>query len=1011
MTLLQFVTYLTHYIYIVIGLITIKDYLADRNPTRLNIMLLASSLMVALLITQLITFMPSLEPVRPFAATALIAFPYLLIRVVHMFHPVPRWIRWLVLALFLISTVFLWLPSGVPPYGLLILVGYFGLSQFYASGVFIWGAVVKRGLSRRRFILAALGSAFLGIAILLVPVRNQTSPDGSVALLLQFFAILSGIFYFLAFVPPLALRKMWQFNQLYNYLNRQRSMTHAERMEQSSNLLREAATQVIYGQRAMIFRFQETGELKSEIGDYKLVPPNKDNPTATSEALWNTVYKRQPSAMLPKVHVSDDERHVLNAFNADTIYYVPIVLTEGLLGVLAVLVRGYPLFADDDLHILRLFVEQHALMMEYGQRMDEMKDYTDVLRLSHENERERFFRVSQSLIGVWNTSRQLTMVNPAWERILGYSEDELKTMSVEDLIHEDDRQAFFDEFQKLGRGEDLAAFEARMVGKDGTVRWFSWWVTTLPDHGTIYGAAHDITNIKEKEEEARKLSYQLYQERERLNQVISNTPGVVWETWGIPGDSSRRVNYVSNYIEQMTGYTVEEATNTPNFWQVITHPDDATSNIEKSREVFYTGDSGTSEFRWITKDERILWCLSRYSVIKDETGMPVGMSGITIDVSTQKEAEEIRSRLAAIVDSSQDAIIGHKLDGEITSWNFGAERSYGYRADEIIGQSIETLWFHPPANKLEQIQATLADRKYYERIDTYHRRKDGTVFPVSFVTSPVLDTKGEVVSASTIARDITAQKQIEADLLSFTKRLKLSNKALEEFAYIASHDLQEPLRKVQAFGDRLVTRYNHVLDDTGQDYLRRMQEAAARMRNLISDLLTYSRLSSSGKTYDSVDLGEIITEVIGDFETRLEKTKGQIIVGELTAVEADATQMRQLFQNLISNSLKYCRPGVPPVVEITGQHISFVPGAEPAYRITVRDNGIGFDNKYGEQIFDLFQRLHSHTEYEGTGIGLAICRKIVDQHSGSIEATGTPGEGATFTVVLPLKYKGIPVYE
>jgi light-regulated signal transduction histidine kinase (bacteriophytochrome) len=270
---------------------------------------------------------------------------------------------------------------------------------------------------------------------------------------------------------------------------------------------------------------------------------------------------------------------------------------------------------------------------------------------------------------------------------------------------------------------------------------------------------------------------------------------------------------------------------------------------------------------------------------------------------------------------------------------------------------------------------------------------------------------GNVISASTIARDITSQKQIETDLREFTKRLKLSNKALEEFAYIASHDLQEPLRKVQAFGDRLVTRYNNVLDETGQDYLRRMQEAAGRMRNLIHDLLTYSRLSSSDKPFDNVDLNEVIEEIIADFESRLENMGGRIVVGELTCLEADAVQIRQVFQNLISNSLKYNRLDVPLLIEISGQHLSFTSGGLPAYEITVKDNGIGFDNKYRDRIFELFQRLHSHSEYEGTGIGLAICRKIIDRHGGSIDATGKSGEGATFTLILPLKHKEVPIYE
>ena len=238
--------------------------------------------------------------------------------------------------------------------------------------------------------------------------------------------------------------------------------------------------------------------------------------------------------------------------------------------------------------------------------------------------------------------------------------------------------------------------------------------------------------------------------------------------------------------------------------------------------------------------------------------------------------------------------------------------------------------------------------------------------------------------------------------------LERSNRELQDFAFVASHDLQEPLRKIQAFGDRLRTIQGPQFSDQGRDYLERMHSAAGRMHTLINDLLMFSRVTTKAQPFAPVNLNKIAKEVVSDLEARIEDTGGKVIIGDLPTIEADELQMRQLLQNLIANALKFRRPEAAPVVTVTaesnGGAVGNNDGAPAAeLRLQVKDNGIGFDEKYLDRIFTPFQRLHGRNEYEGTGIGLAVCRKIVERHGGELTAQSTPGEGSTFTATLPAK--------
>jgi len=283
---------------------------------------------------------------------------------------------------------------------------------------------------------------------------------------------------------------------------------------------------------------------------------------------------------------------------------------------------------------------------------------------------------------------------------------------------------------------------------------------------------------------------------------------------------------------------------------------------------------------------------------------------------------------------------------------------------------------------------------------------------------PLREADGTIVGLIGVSSDISARKRQEVELQHSAEQLKRSNEELQNFANVASHDLQEPLRKIQAFGDRLRVKCAPQLGDAGLDYLERMESAARRMQSLIQDLLKLSRVVTQAQPFERCDLQKILRDALSDLEVALEKSEARISIGPLPAVDGDPVQLWQLFQNLVNNSVKFRRPGVPPEIRITGRVFAapadLIAGAaagDPVAEISVQDNGIGFEEKFAEQIFVVFQRLHSRDEYPGTGIGLAVCRKITDRHAGRIVAKSRPGGGAIFLVTLPVQQPSLKNHE
>jgi len=355
-----------------------------------------------------------------------------------------------------------------------------------------------------------------------------------------------------------------------------------------------------------------------------------------------------------------------------------------------------------------------------------------------------------------------------------------------------------------------------------------------------------------------------------------------------------------------------------------------------------------------------------------------------------------REFVVNIIDSMLNCLIVVNGQGAIMMVNNAVCDLLGYKKNELDGKKAEIIFDRSVIDKCP------ANNRGGASCETVFISRTGKRIPMLFSSSLMVDEKGTARGVVCAAQDISDRKRAENALRIYNEQLKRSNQNLEDFAYIASHDLQEPLRKVKAFSDFIKTKYEDVIDEKGRDYINRMQSATGRMQLLIDSLLSYSRVATKAQPFVLVDLNATLQGVIADLEVRIRETGGRVEAGPLPSVEADPVQMQQLFQNLIGNALKFHKKDVPPVVRIYNQPEGAGAGN---CRIVVEDNGIGFEEKYSEKIFAIFQRLHGREEYEGTGVGLAICRKIADRHSGTIVAGSVPGEGAKFIFTLPLKQK------
>jgi PAS domain S-box-containing protein len=370
------------------------------------------------------------------------------------------------------------------------------------------------------------------------------------------------------------------------------------------------------------------------------------------------------------------------------------------------------------------------------------------------------------------------------------------------------------------------------------------------------------------------------------------------------------------------------------------------------------------------------------------------------DISVRKAAEkhlaQMEGRYRGLLEAAPDAMVVVNPGGEIVLLNVQAEKQFGYSRDELVGQKVKNIIPEGFAERLVADALRSAEDALAQQIGTgielTARRKNGTEFPIELMLSPLESVEGILVTAA--IRDITTRKKAEANLLDKVEELNRSNEELGQFAYIASHDLQEPLRMVASYTQLLARRYKGRLDADADEFIAFAVDGASRMQRLIQDLLTYSRVGTKGQDLLAVSSEGSLQQALINLRGAIEASGALVTHDLLPAVMADEMQLVQLFQNLVGNAIKYQTPGIPKV------HISAARGGAKKWMFSVKDNGLGIDPQYFEKIFGMFQRLHKREEFAGTGIGLAICKKIVERHGGSISVESQPGHGSTFRFAL-----------
>ncbi len=467
----------------------------------------------------------------------------------------------------------------------------------------------------------------------------------------------------------------------------------------------------------------------------------------------------------------------------------------------------------------------------------------------------------------------------------------------------------------------------------------------------------------------------------RYHALADAMPQIVWTA---RPDGS--LDYYNQRWFDYTGMTLDETEGRG--WEALLHPDDFPRFKNKWADALRTGEAFETEYRFKRASDNVYrWHLARAVSVLGANGEISQWIGTCTDIEEEKREAEAFAARAAIVEAADDAIIGEDLDGVIVTWNGGARRLYGYAADEMIGRSEAVLIPSDLPNELGRILATIRAGETLEHHETVRVRKDGKRLDVSFTLSPIKDGQGEITGIAGIARDITDAKRLEAEL-------RRSNAELEQFAFVASHDLQEPLRAMSGTVQILQRRYQGQLDARADEIITHAVAAVSRMQALVSDLLSFSRLNRHGDAFAPTDFGAVLRDVRANLEVAIAESGATITHDDLPVLIGDASQLRQLLQNLLSNAIKFRSEEKPLRIHIGAKR------EENRWLFSVRDNGMGIEPQYFQRIFIIFQRLHTRDEYPGTGIGLAVCQKIVERHGGRIWLESNGSDGATFYFTL-----------
>ncbi len=615
----------------------------------------------------------------------------------------------------------------------------------------------------------------------------------------------------------------------------------------------------------------------------------------------------------------------------------------------------------------------------------------DVTRyVDSERRLQRFASMLESVIDASPTATVLVddtgrvrLANSAAGELFGGQREELVDRSVEELMP----QAMRESHVALRNAYLLSPTPRRMSGPreipalrlDGEIVPTEIQLTPVEFHEGVAVLA-SITDLR-----AKRLAR--FEGERRFREIADSLPQLVWTCE--PGGAC---DFLNRRWVEYTG--IPASSQLGSAWLAQLHPDDRARVATEWGAAVEAHSDFRVEFRIRGANGRYRWFDTRGRPLTDERGAVTKWFGSCTDIDEQHELREKLSQNSAIVEGSQDAIVGQSLDDVVTSWNAAAAQIYGYTAAEIIGQSVLKLIPEDRREEHQQLIVAIQRGEKGEARDTIRLHRSGARIEVSLAVSPIYDATGAIVGASKVARDISARRESERRLIRLTDELRRSNSDLEQFAYAASHDLQEPLRMIRIYLQKLEAAVGQEIPASSSQYIETCVRASRRMSSLIADLLAYSRLRQSNLRPARVDLNSTIRAVRENLAAALEDAGAELLHGELPTLRGDETQLVQLFQNLIGNAIKF-RGKHPPRIEVIAER------TREGFEIRVVDNGIGIDPAHHERIFGVFKRLHGAQQYPGTGIGLALCKLIAERHGGSIRVESAVGRGSAFILDLP----------
>jgi PAS domain S-box-containing protein len=605
---------------------------------------------------------------------------------------------------------------------------------------------------------------------------------------------------------------------------------------------------------------------------------------------------------------------------------------------------------------------------------------------------------------VVNPSGEIVLLNVQAEKQFGYSRDELVGQKVKNIIPEgfaerliaDGTRSAADALaQQIGTGIELVGRR-----KDGSEFPIEIMLSPLKSAAEILvtAAIRDISGRKEAEEhlarieERRRLGDDALRESEERYRMlldgIKNYAIFMMDTQG-------RVLSWNAGAERIKGYTSDQIIG-HNFSCFFPPEDIERGRPEEVLRIAATSGRYEAKSMRVRKDGSRFLASVTFTALRDTAGNLRGFSEFSHDLSESKESG---AKYRALLEAAPDAMVVVNQAGEIVLVNVQAENQFGYSRHQLVGQQVKDIIPEGFAERLIADGTRSAAEALAQQIGTgielSGRRKDGSKFPIEIMLSPLESTEGILVTAA--IRDVTERNRSEEHLVKTVGELKRSNEELQQFAYVSSHDLQEPLRMVASYTQLLAKRYKGRLDSDADEFIAFAVDGCNRMQGLIQDLLAYSRAGTNGKAFCEVSAEDALRGALTNLRITIEQSGAVVSHDSLPAIETDETQLTQVFQNLVGNAIKYRSAEVPRV------RVSATKNGDNEWIFSVRDNGLGIAPQYFERIFVIFQRLHGRDEFEGTGIGLAICKKVLERLGGRIWVESQPGTGSTFYFALPGK--------